>query len=124
MAYGVILGQQPNLSNYMEKSEKGQPNGVCPLGPDGKIPIEYGGGVPTTLTVNSVPKGATITVTDGETTFTDVAETGVSTFNIPKAGNWNVKAEKDGVTDEISIEAGKYETNLDVRKPIYGVEWD
>ena len=123
MAYGVILGQQPDFSKYIEKSEKGQPNGVCPLGPDGKIPIEYGGGVPTTLTVNSVPKGATITVTDGETTFTDVAETGVSTFNIPKAGNWNVKAEKDGVTDETSIEAGKYETNLSVA-PIYGVEWD
>ena len=96
MAYGVILGQQPDFSKYIEKSEKGQPNGVCPLGEDGKIPLEYGGGVPITLTAN-VEADAVVTTTNGDTTLTATSN-GKAVFSLPKAGEWTTQATKNGRT--------------------------
>ena len=38
MAYGTVNVGQAQKKDYIEESQKGKPNGVASLGPDGKVP--------------------------------------------------------------------------------------
>ena len=38
MAYGTVNVGQAQNKDYIEESQKGKPNGVASLGPDGKVP--------------------------------------------------------------------------------------
>lgn len=65
-----------------------------------------------TLTVN-VESGASVSVTDGDTTLQDTSENGSVLFYLPNTGTWTVSASKDDLDTEDAVVVSSY-TNYSV----------
>lgn len=74
----------------------------------------------------TAPSGSSITLTDGDTTYTDTSAGAAIVYYIPNNGTWTATATLDGETKSDSVVVNDYQTYL-VRLAfigIYGVEWD